>query len=88
MKYLLAEEYCIKKTMLGDIYLFNNKTGDIYDLNETAAFILENIHNKNIPEIISIAKQKFDIDDFNLFEEELKNAIKEYVSMKIIFVNE
>lgn len=39
--YILNEEYLLRKTIVDNQYLFNHKTGEIYDLNETAVLILD-----------------------------------------------
>ena len=82
--YCFSANFCIKNTILGEKYLFNKTTGEIYDLNNTAVFILENIVNRNIPEIIALAKREYEIEDYELFEKEVRKAIKEYCKMGII----
>lgn len=61
--YILNKDFILRKTILGVEYLSNYKTGDIYDLNETALLILKLCINYSIDEVIENICEEYDFSD-------------------------
>lgn len=58
--YILNDDYLLRETIVGNQYLFNHKTGEIFDLNETAILILDLCRTMEIESLIEFICEVFE----------------------------
>lgn len=68
--YILNDEYLLRKTIVGNQYLFNHKTGEMFDLNETAILILDLCRTMEIDSLIEyICEMYEDVSKADCYDE-------------------